>query len=151
MSLRGPIPAPMDGRDPSHLRGDAITGDRYFSPEFAQAEWDHMWTRIWHIAGRTAEIPEPGDFLVHTFMKESVIVVRQEDRRVRAFYNSCGHGRTVQPMRPSLTDRPAEVTEHVFAHILRQWGIDPAAYATYEDFALQGWQDLKAAKRKLWR
>jgi phenylpropionate dioxygenase-like ring-hydroxylating dioxygenase large terminal subunit len=91
MSLKGPIPEPMNGRDPVHLRGDPITGDRYFSPEFAQKEWDHMWTRIWHIAGRTAEIPEAGDFLVHTFMKESVIAVRQDDGSVRAFYNSCGH------------------------------------------------------------
>jgi len=290
-------PAPLDGRDPSNLRGDPITGDRYFSREFAQKEWDNLWTRIWHVAGRTAEIPEAGDYVVHNFLKESVICVRQEDGSVRAFYNSCahrgmrmlsgassvtamscpyhgwpygldgkvigvqdeedfpqgspcgkvglkelrcdtwggfvwysmddtgpglhefldpmpqvfanypmdkavrvawyrialnanwkfvtdnfsesyhtrtahpqvppwidqdvdsarhemwpaGHGRTVQPMRPSLTDRPEGGGNAMFEAELKKWDIDTARYATYEDFAMQGWLDLKAAKQKLWR
>src|SRR5690606_32727955 len=35
--------------------------------------------------------------------------------------------------------------------ILRQWDVDPDSYDSYEDFALQGWKDLKAAKRRLWK
>lgn len=58
-----------------------------------------------------------------------------------------GHGRTVQPMRPSLSDG----VPHPFDHILRQWDIDPDAYPDYETKAMQGWRDLKAAKRRLWR
>jgi len=288
---------PLDGRDPANLRGDPIDGERYYSREFAQREWDHLWTRIWHVAGRAADIPEPGDLLVHDFMKESVLCIRQDDGSVRAFYNSCrhrgmrmlrdsgsmdsiscpyhgwrygkdgvlrhaqdghdfpqgdpcgrlslrelrcdqwggfvwytmdddgpsladyldpmpelyrnypmetavrvawyrieiganwkfvtdnfsesyhtrtahpqvppwidqdvdtarhemwpkGHGRTVQPMRPSLTDRLPDGVAHPFEAILRQWGIDPAGYASYEEMAMQGWRDLKAAKRRLWR
>lgn len=46
MTIEIPVPPPMDGRDPANLRGDPITGDRYFSPEFAKAEWEGMWTRI---------------------------------------------------------------------------------------------------------
>lgn len=84
-------PLTMDGRDPSNLRGDAITDDRYYSAEFAQKEWDQLWTRIWHVAGRTAELEEPGDYVVHNFMKESVICIKQDDGSVKAFYNSCGH------------------------------------------------------------
>ena len=60
MNEQTTITPPLDGRDPAHLRGDAIDGARYYSKEFAQKEWDGMWTRIWHIAGRTAEMPEPG-------------------------------------------------------------------------------------------
>ena len=290
-------PLTMDGRDPANLRGDRITGDRYFSREFAQREWDRLWTKIWHIAGRTAEIPDAGDYVVHEFMKESVVCIRQDDGSVRAFYNSCahrgmrmvsgassvdtiscpyhgwrygldgvllhaqdredfpqgdpcgrvklkelrcdvwggfvwytmaedgqsladylhplpdvfanypmdtavrvawyrialdanwkfvtdnfsesyhtrtahpqvppwidqdvdtarhemwpgGHGRTVQPMRPSLSDRLPDGTAHPFKAILEQWGIDPDGYASYEDMAIQGWLDLKAAKQRLWR
>lgn len=289
--------APLDGRDPSNLRGDPITGDRYYSREFMAKEWDGLWTRIWHVAGRTAEVRDPGDFLVHTFMKESVICIRQDDGSMRAFYNSCrhrgmrmvgesssldaitcpyhgwrwgkdgvlqfaqdahdfpqgdpcgklslrelrcdtwggfvwytmdpdapalldyldpmpevfknypmdsairvswyrialnanwkfvtdnfsesyhtrtahpqvppwidqdvdtarhemwpkGHGRTVQPMRPSLSDRLPDGVPHPFEYILRQWDIDPAKYASYEEMAMQGWLDLKAAKRRLWK
>lgn len=298
MNTQFQVPPPLDGRDPGNLRGDPITGDRYFSSEFAKKEWDQLWTKIWHIAGRLADIPDAGDYVVHNFMKESVLAVRQEGGSVRAFYNSCahrgmrmvsgmssvnsiacpyhgwrygldgvlqhaqdaeddfpqgnpcgklglkelrcdtwggfvwysmdddgpslaeylypmtelyanypmdtavrvawyrialnanwkfvtdnfsesyhtrtahpqvppwidqdvdsarhemwpkGHGRTVQPMRPSLSDRPKEGRNALFESILREWGIDPDSYASYEDFALQGWKDLKAAKQQLWK
>jgi phenylpropionate dioxygenase-like ring-hydroxylating dioxygenase large terminal subunit len=290
-------PLTRSGRDPTLLRGDAITGDRYYSKEFARREWDHMWTKIWHVAGRANEIEEPGDYLVHNFMHESVIVVKQDDGSLRAFYNTCGHrgqrlvwsnasienfhcpyhgwvwgkdgvlknvpdaedfpqgnpcgklslksvrvdtwggfiwytmspngpslaefldpipeiyanypletlvrvawmkidletnwkfatdnfsesyhtrtahpqvppwidqdywsarhemfpnghGRTVQPMRPSLRDRLPEGIAHPFDAILRQWSIDPDAYPDFKTKAMQGWLDLKAQKRKLWR
>jgi phenylpropionate dioxygenase-like ring-hydroxylating dioxygenase large terminal subunit len=84
-------PVTIDGRDASTLRGDPITGDRYTSPEFMQREWDHMWTRIWHIAGRTAELEEAGDYVVHDFLNESVFCVKQADGSIKAFYNSCRH------------------------------------------------------------
>jgi len=82
---------PLDGSHARELRGDPITGDRYWSPEFMQKEWDHIWTRIWHIGGLSAEVPEAGDYLVHHFRHESVILVRQQDATVRAFYNACQH------------------------------------------------------------
>jgi phenylpropionate dioxygenase-like ring-hydroxylating dioxygenase large terminal subunit len=290
-------PLTMDGRDPAALRGDPISGDRYTSREFMQQEWDHLWTRIWHVAGRTAELEEPGDYVVHDFRHESVICIRQDDGSIKAFYNACGHrgmrltdgsafaeaftcpyhgwkwgkdgmlqyaqdphdfpqgnpcgkltlkelrcatwggfvwytmddaapdlldylapmpelyrnypmdtgvrvfwmkinlntnwkfatdnfsesyhtrtahpqvppwidqdvdtarhemypaghGRTVQPMRPSLSDRLPDGVPHPFDHILRQWDIDPDSYPDYETKAMQGWVDLKAAKRRLWR
>ena len=290
-------PLIMDGRDPAALRGDPISGDRYTSCEFMQQEWDHLWTRIWHVAGRTAELEEPGDYVVHDFRHESVICIRQDDGSIKAFYNACGHrgmrltdgsafaeaftcpyhgwkwgrdgmlqyaqdphdfpqgnpcgklklkelrcatwggfvwytmddaapdlldylapmpelyknypmdtgvrvfwmkinlntnwkfatdnfsesyhtrtahpqvppwidqdvdtarhemypaghGRTVQPMRPSLSDRLPDGVPHPFDHILRQWDIDPDSYPDYETKAMQGWLDLKAAKRRLWR
>ena len=84
-------PDTMDGRDPSLLRGDAITGDRYYSKEFAALEWEHMWTKIWHVAGRLVELEEPGDFVVRDFMNQSVICAKQEDGSIKAFYNVCQH------------------------------------------------------------
>ncbi|MFN3231167.1 MAG: aromatic ring-hydroxylating oxygenase subunit alpha [Alphaproteobacteria bacterium] len=82
---------PVDAGDPNFLRGDPITGDRYYSKEFAQKEWDHMWTRVWHVGGRESQMPEPGDYVVHNFLRESVIMVRQANGGIRAFYNSCQH------------------------------------------------------------
>ena len=81
----------MDGKDPSNLRGDPITQERYFSREFMQREWDRLWTRIWHIAGRARQLREPGDYIVHNFMHESVIIVMQADNSLKGFYNACGH------------------------------------------------------------
>lgn len=76
---------------PVELRGDKITGDRYFSQAFAEREWEHMWTKVWHVGGREAQLPEAGDFILHNLMHESVMMVRQEDGSIRAFHNSCRH------------------------------------------------------------
>ena len=62
-----------------------------------------------------------------------------------------GHGRTVQPMRPSLRDRLPDGEPHPFDDILRQWDIDPNAYPDFETKAIQEWMDLKAAKRENWK
>lgn len=285
----------MDGHDPKYLRGSPMSGERYYSKDFAEREWTHMWRRVWHIAGRENEIPEAGDYLVHDFMRESVIVVRQDDGSLRAFYNSCahrgqrlawgsastdsftcpyhgwkfgkdgilsdlpdpddfpqgnpcgkrslketrvalwggfvwyamsdeapdfgtfigdipaqyrnypleslirvfwitidletnwkfapenfsesyhtrtahpqvpafcdqdywnarlemfpeGHGRTIQPFRPSLRDASEEEGSQYFDATLRKWNIDPEKYPDYETKVMQGWLDLQEAKRRL--
>lgn len=290
-------PLAMDGKDPSLLRGDPIPQERYYSRDFMEQEWDHLWTKIWHIAGREQQLQNPGDFIVHDFMRESVIIARQEDGSLKGFYNACGHraarlvndggcqknfscpyhgwrwgidgvlnacpdrkdfpqgdpvgkmklvevrvdtwaglvwytmddtapdlmtylaptpelykghqfektvrvswlrvaldtnwkfwsdnfnesyhtrvvhpqvppiidqdhftsryemypmghNRIVQMGRPSLRDRLPEGELHPFDDSLRAWDIDPESYPDFETKAMQGWLDLKAAKRKLWR
>ena len=286
-----------NGKDPGQVRGDPIDAARYYSPEFMAREWDMLWTRVWHIAGRENQLSEPGDYIVHDFMHESVIIVRQRDGSLRGFYNVCthrgqklvwadggterftcpyhgwkwgldgvledcpdredfpqgdpvgnltlvevrvgtwgslvwytmdedapelldylapapelyrhhqfdrtvrtqwfrvelncnwkfwvdnfnesyhtrtvhpqvppiidqdhftsryeifpmGHARIVQMGRPSLRDRLPDGAAHPFDSELRAWGLDPETYPDFETKALQGWRDLKAAKRALWK
>jgi phenylpropionate dioxygenase-like ring-hydroxylating dioxygenase large terminal subunit len=73
------------------VRGDSITGDRYYSHEWMRAESEKLWTRTWHIGGMAADLQETGDYLVHDIGNESVVMVRQQDGSVRAFYNACQH------------------------------------------------------------
>jgi phenylpropionate dioxygenase-like ring-hydroxylating dioxygenase large terminal subunit len=73
------------------VRGDAITGERYYSPEWAKAEWDHLWQKIWHIGAMEQEFEEEGDWVRHDFLRESVVIVRQADGGYKAFYNACRH------------------------------------------------------------
>ena len=84
-------PLAMDGKDPSNLRGDPIPPDRYYTREFMQQEWDHLWTKIWHVAGRENQLSEPGDYIVHDFMHETVMIVKQQDGSLKGFYNVCSH------------------------------------------------------------
>jgi phenylpropionate dioxygenase-like ring-hydroxylating dioxygenase large terminal subunit len=290
-------PLAMDGKDPRNLRGDPIDRERYFTREFMEREWEHMWTKIWHIAGRENQLQEPGDYIVHNFMHESVIIARQQDGSLKGFYNACahraqrlvwdngsqdsmtcpyhgwvfgmdgklidacdrddfpqgdpvgkrnlievrvdtwagfvwytmddeapslmqyldpvpdlyknhpfekmvrvtwvrtqvecnwkfscdnfnesyhtrtahpqvppvidqdhftsryemfpmGHARIIQMGRPSLRDRVPEGQPHPFDDTLREWGIDPDQYPDYETKAMQGWKDLKEAKRTKWK
>ena len=287
----------MNGKDPSNLRGDPIPRERYYDPDFMNREWEFLWTKIWHIAGREQQLQDPGDYIVHDFGHESVMVIRQHDGSLRGFYNACGHRasrlvwnnssqesffcpyhgwrwgldgvlldcpdredfpqgdpvgklklsevrvdtwaglvwytmdreapdlmkyleptaelykghqfdkairvswvrvaldvnwkfwsdnfnesyhtRTVHPQvpplidqdhftsryemfpmghnrivqmgRPSLRDRLPEGVPHPFDETLRAWGIDPESYPDYETKVMQGWLDLKVAKRKLWK
>ncbi|BEV00967.1 aromatic ring-hydroxylating dioxygenase subunit alpha [Novosphingobium olei] len=73
------------------VRGDTITADRYISKEWMELERDRLWPKVWHLGGVTAELEEEGDFIRHNFGKESVIMVKQADGSIKAFYNSCPH------------------------------------------------------------
>lgn len=73
------------------VRGDTITADRYISRDWMELENKHLWPKVWHLGGVIAELEEPGDVIRHNFGKESVIMVRQDDGSVRAFYNTCPH------------------------------------------------------------
>ncbi len=84
-------PLAMDGKNPALLRGDPIPQERYYSREFMVQEWDHLWTKIWHLAGREQQLAAAGDYIVHDFMRESVIIARQVDGSLKGFYNACGH------------------------------------------------------------
>ena len=85
-------PLAMDGKDPSNLRGDPIDRERYYSEEFMAQEWEQLWTKIWHIAGREQQLQEPGDYIVHNFMHESVIIARQKDGSLKGFTMPAGTG-----------------------------------------------------------
>lgn len=73
------------------LRGHRIDGHRYTSSQFAQAEWEGMWTKVWLLLGRESEIPQAGDYQVERVGRESFIMTRQADGSIRAFYNVCQH------------------------------------------------------------
>ncbi|WP_327753815.1 aromatic ring-hydroxylating dioxygenase subunit alpha (plasmid) [Sphingobium sp. SJ10-10] len=68
-----------------------LSGERYTSRAFMDAEWDNVWTKSWLLTIRADEIPEPGDFRVEEIGRESILIVRQEEGGIRAFYNVCQH------------------------------------------------------------
>jgi phenylpropionate dioxygenase-like ring-hydroxylating dioxygenase large terminal subunit len=73
------------------LRGHRIPGSRYTSKEFAEKEWEGMWTKVWLLLGREEELPNPGDWQCEEVGPESILMVRQKDGGVKAFYNVCQH------------------------------------------------------------
>ena len=92
VNIQPPLhPLAIDASSDETLRGDPIDGERYYSSDFMRREWDHMWTKVWHIAGLVNQLQSAGDYIVHDFMHESVMVVKQADGSLRAFYNVCGH------------------------------------------------------------
>ncbi|MET0804368.1 MAG: aromatic ring-hydroxylating dioxygenase subunit alpha, partial [Acidimicrobiales bacterium] len=70
---------------------DRAPKERYFDPDFYQLECEQLWPRVWQMACRLEEIPEPGDVVEYEILDQSVIVLRGDDRDVRAFHNVCRH------------------------------------------------------------
>jgi phenylpropionate dioxygenase-like ring-hydroxylating dioxygenase large terminal subunit len=70
---------------------DALPRARYTSPEFAAAEFDRMWARVWQVACREEEIAEAGDYCEYVIGEQSLLVVRDTEDRIGAFYNTCLH------------------------------------------------------------
>lgn len=68
-----------------------IPTDRYNSADYARREVDQLWMKVWQIAGRAEEIPNPGDWKVHKIIDQSFILVRGKDGEVRGFVNACRH------------------------------------------------------------
>ena len=68
-----------------------LNGERYTSREFFQKEFDTVWAKSWLLLGRESEIPTPNSYQVENVGPESVLMVRQDDHSVRAFFNVCQH------------------------------------------------------------
>jgi Rieske 2Fe-2S family protein len=63
----------------------------YTDPSYYRRELDWFFFGKWVHAGRAAEIPNRGDFVVRDLAGESLIVVRDERGEIAAFYNVCRH------------------------------------------------------------
>ena len=82
----------LDAKRPPADDGlDVPDPSRYYSKEFMQKEWTHLWPRVWLLVGVTPDLKEPGDYIVHEHGHESFLVVRQDDGSIKAFYNVCPH------------------------------------------------------------
>ncbi len=70
---------------------DRIPKARYVDEDFHRLEAEQLWSRVWQMACRLEEIPEPDDVVAYDCGDQSVIVVRTADGGVRAFQNACRH------------------------------------------------------------
>jgi phenylpropionate dioxygenase-like ring-hydroxylating dioxygenase large terminal subunit len=91
MSLRAPQDT-LEAKQPDVDNGlDVPDPWRYWSREFMQLEWERLWPRVWLLAGVTSDVPEEGDYTVFEIGPEQIVVVRQADGGIKAFYNVCPH------------------------------------------------------------
>jgi len=65
--------------------------EAYISEEYARAERDKLWRKVWQQVGRIEEIPEVGSYLTYDILDDSILVVRTAPDKIRAYYNVCSH------------------------------------------------------------
>ncbi len=63
----------------------------YISADYARAEQDRLWRKVWLQAGRIEDIPATGDFITYDIGPDSVILVRTGPDAISAYHNVCPH------------------------------------------------------------
>ena len=65
--------------------------EAFVSPEYARAEADRLWSKVWQVAGRVEEIPKPGDYITYEIGEDSILIVRTAPTAIKAYHNVCPH------------------------------------------------------------
>ena len=65
--------------------------EAYTSKEYAQAEGDKLWSKVWQQVGRVEEIPNVGDYLTYDIGDDSIIITRNGPDTITAYHNVCSH------------------------------------------------------------
>ena len=68
-----------------------LPGPYYTSEEIFRLENERIFARHWLYVGREAALGEPGRYFLAEAAGESIIVLRDQEGRLRAFYNVCRH------------------------------------------------------------
>ena len=74
--------------------------EAYISEDYARAERDKLWRKVWQQVGRVEEIPEVGNYLTYDILDDSIIVVRTAPDTIR------GLPQRVHPSRPPAGRHP---------------------------------------------
>src|SRR5262249_8265829 len=72
-------------------RGCTIPNTWYTAPEVYALERDAVFSRTWQMVGRCEQVAKPGQFLTADIAGEPVLVVRNEEGKLSAFFNVCRH------------------------------------------------------------
>ena len=65
--------------------------EAYISEDYARAERDKLWRKVWQQVGRVEEIPEVGNYLTYDILDDSILVVRTGPNEFKAHHNVCMH------------------------------------------------------------
>ena len=68
-----------------------LPGKYYTSEEIFHEETEKIFSESWICVGHVSRIPETGSYFLHNIGKESIIVTRDRQGMVNAFYNVCRH------------------------------------------------------------
>jgi Rieske 2Fe-2S family protein len=68
-----------------------LPGEHYTSAGLLEEEQDRIFAREWVCVGRVSRLERPGDYFLRTIAGESIIVLRDREGALRAFFNVCRH------------------------------------------------------------
>jgi choline monooxygenase len=69
----------------------ALSPHLYLDPEVLGLEDERIFSRTWQFAGHVSQVAEPGTYITTNAGSQPVLVVRDDEGRLRAFRNVCRH------------------------------------------------------------
>ena len=69
----------------------SLPQEYFVSHKIFANEETKIFSKAWVLVGHQSQIPDTGDFFLATIANESLIVIRDQQGEVRAFYNVCRH------------------------------------------------------------
>jgi choline monooxygenase len=72
-------------------RASTIPAPWYRDPRIEQLERASVFSATWQVVGRADQVVEKGQFFTADIAGEPIVVVRDDDAQLRAFYNVCRH------------------------------------------------------------
>src|SRR5260370_23631641 len=73
----------------SRREGYGLPRAFYHDSALYQRELERVWRRGWLFAGHTCQIPAPGDYFTFEIDCDPLIVLSDDEGRVRAFHKTC--------------------------------------------------------------
>jgi phenylpropionate dioxygenase-like ring-hydroxylating dioxygenase large terminal subunit len=68
-----------------------ISYERYVSRDWLRLEKERLFPRVWQVACREEEIPNPGDYVAYDVADKAIVVVRTPSGEIKAHHNICRH------------------------------------------------------------
>lgn len=104
--------------------------EAYISEDYARAERDKLWRRVWLQAGRLEDIPDVGNYITYDILDDSVLIVRTAPDTVKAYHNVCTHrGRRLVDTQPGA--RNARGKKMNFVCGFHAWNFNLDGQCTY--------------------
>ncbi len=73
------------------LQASSLPPECYISPDVARAEIDAIFRQCWLGVGRADMVEAAGDFICLDIAEQNIILLRDKERRLRAYANTCRH------------------------------------------------------------
>ena len=73
------------------VQEDRVHRDLYLSEELFALEQERFFANTWQFAGHASQLPNVGDYVSLDIAGRPLVLVRDSDARIRAYYNRCAH------------------------------------------------------------
>lgn len=65
--------------------------EAFLSKEYAEAEKERLWPKVWQLVERVEDFKAVGDFVTYDICDDSIIVIKTGENSFNAFHNVCPH------------------------------------------------------------